>query len=95
MFRSKGRNFAITDMKVYPAFTLRIFKGVYGMAAKQLFKATLHSQYVRDFQLRQTSAKEQCEVLKICREYRTLSTFYQFTLKSNLFAVIGRSDKGG
>ena len=34
MFRSKGRNFAITDMKVYPAFTLRIFKGVYGMAAK-------------------------------------------------------------
>lgn len=56
MFRSKGRNFAITSVKVDPAFSLRIFKGVYGMAAKQLFKATPHSQYVSDFQLRQTSA---------------------------------------
>lgn len=31
---------------------LRICKGVYGMAAKWLFKATLHSQYVRDFLLK-------------------------------------------
>lgn len=65
------------------------------MTAKQLFKATLHSHYGSDLQLRQTYAKEQYEVLKICREYRTFATFYQFTVKFNLFAVIGRSDKGG
>ena len=38
MFRSDRRNFAI--ILICPAFFLRIFKGVYVMAAKQLFNGS-------------------------------------------------------